>query len=109
MAWEPLPDQHVAPRALATSLERLHRTMGLARPDTVRLLERHWPSLFGSELAGACRLEAVRDGELVVVVSDPAVAEHLRWSRRDVLAAANSVCGGEVVTSLRVKVARHTG
>ena len=81
--------------------------MGLARPDTVRLLERHWTSLLGAELAPSVRLEAVRDGELVLVVTDPAIAEHLRWSSRDLVAAANSVCGGEVVGAVRVKVSRR--
>ena len=77
MAWEPLPEDHAGPTALGASLDRLHRTMGLARPDTVRLLERHWPSLMGADLAASCRLEAVREGELVVVVTDPAIAEHI--------------------------------
>lgn len=107
MAWEPLPEDHAGPTALGASLDRLHRTMGLARPDTVRLLERHWPSLMGADLAASCRLEAVREGELVVVVTDPAIAEHLRWSSRDLVAAANAVCGGEVITGLRVKVSRR--
>jgi hypothetical protein len=56
--------------------------MGLARPDTVRLLEHHWRSLMGPGLADSCELESVRGGELVVVATDPAVAEHLRWSAR---------------------------
>jgi hypothetical protein len=91
---------------LSSALGRLHTTMGLARPDTVRLLERHWTSLLGAELAPKCHLEAVRGTELVVSVDDPAVAEHLRWSARDLCAAVNSVCDGEVVDELTVRVRR---
>ncbi len=106
MSWEPLPEHRSGPKPLADSLERLHLTMGLARPDTVVLLDAQWTSLLGPDLAAACRLEAVRGMELVVSVSDPAVAEHLRWSAGDLCAAVNSVCGGEVVDTLTVRVRR---
>lgn len=107
MSWEPLPDREVPIKELSSALERLHTTMGLARPDTVRVLERHWTSLLGSELAQGCHLEAVRGTELVVSVDDPAVAEHLRWSARDLCAAVNAVCDGEVVDELTVRVRRR--
>lgn len=107
MTWEPLPDEVTAPRDLSSALGQLHRTMGLARPDTVRLLEHHWRSLMGPGLADSCELESVRAGELVVVASDPAVAEHLRWSARDLVAAVNELCDGTVVEDLVVKVRRR--
>ncbi len=89
-------------------LGRLHLTMGLARPDTVRMLERHWGSLLGAELAPRCHLEAVRGTELVISVDDPAVGEHLRWSARDLCSAVNAICDGEVVDQLSVRVRRHS-
>jgi hypothetical protein len=107
VSWEPLPDRDVPVRPLSSVLSRLHTTIGLARPDTVLLLERHWSSLLGAELAPRCRLEAVRGTELVVSVDDPAVAEHLRWSARDLCAAVNAVCAGEVVDELTVRVRRR--
>lgn len=87
-------------------LGRLHSTMGLARPDTVRVLEARWTSILGADLAPRCRLEAVRGTELVVSVDDPAVAEHLRWSARDLCAAVNAVCAGEVVDEVTVRMRR---
>lgn len=106
VSWEPLPDREMPIKDLSSVLGRLHTTMGLARPDTVQVLERHWTSLLGADLAPRCRLEAVRGTELVVSVEDPAVAEHLRWSARDLCAAVNAVCDGEVIDELTVRVRR---
>ena len=106
VSWEPLPDHERSPTELSAALARLHTTMGLARPDTVRVLHRHWTSLLGADLATRCRLESLRGTELVVSVDDPAVAEHLRWSAGDLCAAANAICDGEVVTELSVRVRR---
>lgn len=82
--------------------------MGLARPDTVQLLERHWTSLLGADLAPQCHLDAVRGTELVLSVTDPALAEHLRWSAGDLCAAVNAVCDGDVVDRVTVRVRRAT-
>jgi predicted nucleic acid-binding Zn ribbon protein len=109
VAIEPLPSQRNTVHPLASSLERLQRSMGLARPDSLRVLEDAWPSLVGARLAGACRLESLRDGCMTVSVADPAVADHLRWVSSDLAAAANEVCGGEVVTQVRTKVRRRAG
>ncbi len=107
MTWEPLPDREGPLRDLSSVLGRLHTTMGLARPDTVQVLQRHWSSLLGADLAPSVRLEAVRGSELMVSVQDPAVAEHIRWSARDLCAAVNAVCDGDVVDRVSVKVRRR--
>ena len=105
MSWEPLPEQVDHTHALSDALGTLHRRLGLARPDVLRTLERHWVSLLGSQLAPHCRVESVRHDQLVVVVDDPAIAEHLRWSSNDLLSAGGSVCD-VTFTELVVKVAR---
>ena len=109
MSWESLPDRDASLRPLGASLGRLHTTLGLARPDTVRLLESNWTSLLGPALAVQCRPEALRGTELVIAVTDPAVADHLRWSARDLCAAINSICGGEAVQEITVRVRRQLG
>lgn len=91
---------------VGSSLGHLHRVLGLARPDTLRLLEEHWPSIVGARLATRCEVLSVRRGEMIVEVDDSALAEHLRWSARDLVAAADAVCGEGVVESLVVKVRR---
>ncbi len=106
MAWEPLPGTTESMKPVGSALSHLHRTLGLARPDTVRLLEEHWSAIVGAQLAPRCAVESVRHGELVVAVDDAALAEHLRWSARDLVAAADAVCGGGVLESLSVKVRR---
>ena len=104
MTWEPLPDRESSPRDLSSVLARLHRSIGLAKPDTLLVLEHHWVSLPGPDLAERCRLESLRGTELVIAVDDPAVAEHLRWSASDLCAAVNSLCDGEVVDQVSVKI-----
>lgn len=104
MPWEPLPRDRETTHALAESLDRLHRTLGVARPDAVRVLEASWSALVGRRLAEVCWLDSLQGGLLVVGTTDPAVAEHLRWQARDLAAAANEVCGGEVVTEVVTRV-----
>ena len=106
MSWEPLPEQVDHTHELSDVLGTLHRRLGLARPDVLATLEQHWVALLGPELAAQCRVESVRHDRLVLVVDDPAVAEHLRWSSKELLAAANSLCGGTAFAELAVKVAR---
>ena len=109
MTWEPLPGSRDTTRDLGSVLGSLHRTLGLARPDALASLQQHWTSLLGAELAERCELEALRHDALVVSVSDPAIAEHLRWSAREVVDAANAVCGGEVVRELQVRIRTRRG
>jgi hypothetical protein len=109
MTWEPLPGRVDHTRPLASVLERMHVTLGFARPDTVVTLERHWTSLLGIDLAARCELESLHHETLVIRVSDPAVAEHLRWSSREILDAVNSICGGEVARELKVRIRSSTG
>jgi hypothetical protein len=106
VSWEPLPQQVDHTHELSDVLGTLHRRLGLARPDVLATLEQHWVALLGPELAEQCRVESVRHDRLVLVVDDPAVAEHLRWSSKELLGAANSICGGTTFSELAVKVAR---
>ncbi|UDY34341.1 DUF721 domain-containing protein [Dermatobacter hominis] len=104
MAIEPLPRDRETLHALSSSLGRLQRTFGLARPDTIRTLADAWPQLVGTRLATACRLHSLRDGRLTVAVDDPAVADSLRWQRSDLAAAANELCGCDVVEQVEIRV-----
>ena len=106
MGIEPLPSERNTTHTLGASLERLHRSMGLARPDAVRILQDSWSSLVGAKLAAGCRLDSLRGGRMTISVDDPAVAEHLRWQASDLAAAATQLCGGDVVTEVVTRVAR---
>lgn len=104
MGWEPLPDERRTPRPVGMSVDRLRRTLGLARADTFAQVEESWNQLVGHRLAPHARPRSLRDGVLLVVASDPAVAEHLRWSASDLTQAVNAVCGGNEVTRVEVRV-----
>lgn len=106
MGWEPLLSDRVTMHQVSESLARLERSLGLARFDILRTLEASWPALVGRRLAAHCRLESLRQGRLVVVTEDPAVAESLRWQVRDLAAAANDLCGAGTVTEVVVRVRR---
>lgn len=104
MGWEPLPEDRTTMRPVNSSLDRLRRTLGLARADTMGIVESSWSQLVGARLATRCAPRSLRDGTLLVAAPDPAVAEHLRWSATDLAAAVNAVCGGAVVRSVEVRV-----
>ncbi|MEI7886116.1 MAG: DUF721 domain-containing protein [Actinomycetes bacterium] len=106
MSWEPLSSPADHTHEISEALDTLHRRLGLACSDVLATLEEHWVDLLGSELAKHCDLESVRNNVLVIAVDDPAIADHLKWSRTELLAAANSITGGENFTDLKVKVAR---
>jgi predicted nucleic acid-binding Zn ribbon protein len=97
-------DRIMARRRRPSSLERLRRTLGLARSDTFAQVEESWTQLVGQRLAPHAQPRSLRDGVLVVVVQDPAVAEHFRWSANDLMQAVNAVCGGAEVSSVEVRV-----
>jgi len=109
VTWEPLPGDAHDTHELASVIERLHHTLGLARPDSVTTIQQHWTSLLGKDLAPSCRLEALHHETMVVAVEDPAIAEHLRWSASELLGAVNALCGGEVASELQVRVRRQKG
>ena len=105
VAIEPLPQDRDTLHSLSSSLERLHRNLGLARPVSVRILEDSWTSLMGARLASTCRIHSLRDGCLTIAVDDPAIGEHLRWQCNDLAAAANQLCGCQAVERVEIRVA----
>lgn len=108
MAIEPLPGERESMHSLSGSLERLRYSLGLARPDNVRILTGSWSQIVGSRLATHCRIQSLRGSEMVVEADDPATAEHLRWQARDLAEVANQLCGCEAVGEVRIVVSRGT-
>ncbi len=106
MPWEPLPSDRTSVRSLEATLGRLRRTLGLGRSDTVELVRANWVQLVGARLAPHCEVLSLRNGVLLVGSAEPALVEQLRWSAADLAGAVNSVCGGQEVTSVEVRVVR---
>lgn len=94
------------PTPIASSVEVVSARLGLARPDSLAVLERHWTQLLGSGLADHCHLRGLRDSVLVIDVDDPAISDHLHMMRADLINASNEICGGTFVTEIRLTVAR---
>lgn len=107
MGHEPLPG-HDEPVELEESLARLQRYLGTARPDSLAVLGQHWSQVIGRRLADHCSLHSLHHGQLVISVTDPAVAEQVRWMSRDLQAAANAVLGTGEIVAVDVRVAGGT-
>lgn len=84
----------------------VNKRLGLARADSLVTLEASWVQLLGREIASSTRIASLREGHLRIEVDDPAIADHLRWMSSDLVAAANDICGGEVVGRVSFTVGR---
>lgn len=92
---------------VGSSVDALRRQFGLGRMSTFELLIREWPNLVGAAAAELSRVIELRHGVLRVEAWDPAVADAIGWSRRDLLAAIRERCPGEKVTDVQVRVRRR--
>lgn len=91
---------------MSSALAALSARFGLARVDSFKVLQQHWAQLVGSDLARATHLTSVRDGVMRVEVNDPAIADHLKWMRGDLINAANDICGNDAISDVRLSVSR---
>ena len=92
------------PVPIADALEQIRAELGLPDGDALRTLVERWPELVGHDVAAHARLDALRDGTLVVVADDPIWASQLRYLETSILDRANELAGGRVVGSVRVRV-----
>jgi hypothetical protein len=104
VAVEPLPQERETTRSIGAILDRLNRSIGLARPDALRALSDGWVVLVGRAMAEQTELESLHDGVMTIAVTDPAVAESLRWQSADLVAAANELSGAGTVVRLAIRV-----
>jgi len=68
-----------------------------------------WQELVGSSLAACCQPVAVRDGVLVVAITDPAWATELRFLAPSILRRVEELAGRPVASRLEVRVRRPEG
>lgn len=105
MPWEPLPgDKSVEPARMNESLDRLVRHLGAPSASVTSGLFRRWPELVGENVSANCRPVALRDGTLVVAVSDPAWATQLRFLEATLLERLQAELGADTVTVIEVRV-----
>ena len=94
------------PRPLAEGVDHVLAELGAPPADTLTALVDGWADLVGETAAGHCSPRSVEHGRLLVAVDDPAFAEHLRWSERQVLERIDDLVGAGVVDRLDVRVRR---
>jgi predicted nucleic acid-binding Zn ribbon protein len=70
-------------------------------------VRRRWPALVGPVLAAVSRPERRRGDALVVVVTQPAAAQELRWRQAAILRALPASARAPRPTRVRVVVRSH--
>ncbi|MGI8518527.1 MAG: DciA family protein [Acidimicrobiia bacterium] len=94
------------PERLEVVLRDLLTRLGLPDPLLVDALVAEWDDLAGDPWAQRSQPAYLRDGELVVTVSEPALVAMLRYAIGDLLHRLDARLGQGVVTSIRVVALR---
>lgn len=94
------------PRPLVDGLDHVLASLGAPSVDAVTAVMDAWPEVVGADLAGHCTARSIEHGLLVVAVDEPAWADRLMWSERQVLTRLEAVVGAGVVDHLDVRMRR---
>lgn len=94
------------PRPLVDGLDHVLASLGAPSVDVITAVMDAWPEVVGDGLAGHCTARSIEHGRLVVSVDDPAWADRLMWSERQVLTRLDAVVGAGLVDHLDVRVRR---
>ena len=94
------------PRPLVDGIDHVLAGLGAPSVDATASVLDAWPEAVGVDLASHCAARSIGRGCLVVSVDDPAFAERLAWSERQVLARLDALVGAGVVDRLDVRVRR---
>jgi predicted nucleic acid-binding Zn ribbon protein len=70
----------------------------------VKTVFSEWPAVAGPNLAAHAQPVALRDGELVVEVDDPAWASQLRWLEPELRARLEQLPGGPRIERIRFRL-----
>ena len=105
MPWQPLPSQgEPDPEPVRDSVDRLLRSWGSASVAATGSVFADWDDIVGAQLAGHARPRSLRDGVLVVAVSDPAWATQLRFLEGELVARIGQSTGSDEVRAIQVRV-----
>lgn len=94
------------PRPLAEGVDHVLAELGSPPADAVAAVVQQWVTLVGPDAAEHAEPRSIEHGRLLVSVDDPAWAEHLRWSERQVLDRLDDLVGAGVVDRVDVRVTR---
>lgn len=94
------------PLGLRASLDRLSQSLGAPSARALEVIFAQWEEVVGAAVAAHVRPASLRSGVLVVVADHPSWASEVRWLGPKLLARLAESAGGEVATSLEVRVGR---
>lgn len=104
--WRPFrsdPDDDL-PRPLRSSLDGVARAMGGTDADRLRVVFGQWAAAVGELLAAHAEPVSLRDGLLVVSVTEPAWATQLRFLEPEILGRLADTAGAPVAERIEVRV-----
>jgi predicted nucleic acid-binding Zn ribbon protein len=86
-------------------LAEVLRKLGFPSPDAAERLAAEWAEIAGEPWSERSRPAGMRDGVLVVEVSDGAAATLLKYRTTDLVERICAVLGRGTVTTVRIRVA----
>ena len=89
------------------SVPSLDRVLGYLRAPaarTVKTVFTEWPALAGPQVAAHAQPIALRDGELLVEVDDPAWASQLRWLEPELRTRLEALPGAPQIDRIRFRL-----
>ena len=92
------------PAPIGDSLDRVLGYLRAPAARTVKTVFTEWPELAGPQLAAHAQPIALRDGELVVEVDDPAWVSQLRWLEPELRVRLEALPGGPKIDRIRFRV-----
>ena len=107
--WRPFRTGDGVPRSLSESLDRVARAIGVGDSSVMTIVFRNWEAAVGPAVAEHARPLSLRDGVLVVGVSEPAWATQLRFLAADILTRLEEAAGRPVAQRLEVRVRPSRG
>ena len=97
------------PKPIGASLDRVLGFLKAPAARTVKTVFTEWPALAGPQLAGHAQPIALRDGELVVEVDDPAWVSQLRWLEPELRERLEALPGGPKIDRIRFRLRANEG
>ncbi|HUP75004.1 MAG TPA: DUF721 domain-containing protein [Acidimicrobiales bacterium] len=97
------------PAPIGASLDRVLGYLKAPAARTVKTVFSEWPVLAGPQLAAHAQPIALRDGELVVEVDDPAWASQLRWLEPELRVRLEALPGRPKIDRIRFRLRPSEG
>jgi predicted nucleic acid-binding Zn ribbon protein len=103
--WQPLPSSSSPdPAPVADSVDRLLRSWGSASLAATGSVFADWAEIVGPQVAEHAHPRSLRDGVLVIGVTEPGWATQLRFLEADLLARIGQATGSGEVRSIQIRV-----